>query len=894
VAGNNLCGHPDAAFNSSSQTLLRAVDISSNDWTGPLPSHVFSLPNLESFASIKTCFSGSLPSSICECSSLSVLLLDGVTSGAKCQRKFSIDALSKSDAYVSTKGPLKGGIPACIWTKLPLLKSLHLGSNGLTGYIMWGTDMESLGSNLSSIVLSYNQLSGTIPNALLSSPFTTLELSNNRFKGTIDGTLVHSDAVIYLQNNRLSGFLSASYANASGDISIMQGNLIDCNEKHHKPAADAHSEETSCGSSDLDDALLVWGLTLCIGVIAAGVAVFARCNKKASLWVEATTSLWTGSVAFCCRRSSPVLSSCIRKLPDGNENADVNHKSLFGYLAAFVSPPANMFAFFDISQRIVAFQSLFLCLVTASLCIPLYAALKFVQNGDYSTHTYQYRWLVSATFLTGRAPALAIILLWALTVSIFVRFVLPTHSQTDALRYPPQVVDQKFSCWRLSSCFVFAAMHFVVMSGINASYLYIILSGNYSVRIMTLAQLGISAIKVLWDSYVIPAGLHVLQLLHGSDSTDSVSGATLATLKFICSGLSAIVIPFIVSLLVNSLCFLDLLIPQSVVNENFFYSLANRVACVTITVPNNFSQNAFPVDVSDPSLTDCLSFGSVQQISTDFYPPFTYSFQCGSSILTSYVPVLIYSFTMKTVLFVLQDLWNYYRIGNTPASCGSEDACKLINNGHLLSSGMMSSIVLLTFGIACPSLAVVVVFSTIVETVWFRYHFLVAVRGSMPNGDVTSHHDKIVQDDSILRLKCLDTCAEGLWRLPQRCLWTSVHVASVFWALMVFDMIGDTDVQHPQMAWSGPFIVCILPLIIRLCGTCLVKKHHALHTEKSEADSSIMPRDMTASIENGRSVSRSVLPTRVMSTGRLSNDENLQQVKNPIIHTVSGMNSRFL
>ena len=53
------------------------------------------------------------------------------------------------------------GVPSCVWS-LESLQSLHLSSNGLSGPL--GHPPSS--SPLRDVVLSFNQLTGTIPQAL--------------------------------------------------------------------------------------------------------------------------------------------------------------------------------------------------------------------------------------------------------------------------------------------------------------------------------------------------------------------------------------------------------------------------------------------------------------------------------------------------------------------------------------------------------------------------------------------------------------------------------------------------------------------------------------------------------------------------------------------------------
>jgi Leucine-rich repeat (LRR) protein len=752
VADNNFHGQPDVIFNSSVQTLLTAVDISSNDFSGSFPVNVFALPNLESFASIKTCFSGSLPSAICGCTNLKVLLMDGVTSGPSCQRKFRADVVAGSDAYVSTQGPLAGGIPSCIWSGLPLLTSLHLSSNGLTGTI--GPIPDS--SNLTSIVLSYNQLSGTIPVELLSLPFTTLELSNNRFKGTVDGDLVFSDAVVYLQNNRLSGYLPISFSNAS-QVSIMEGNLINCDKEHPKPAADAHASETACGSSSLNDALVVWAVVGVAFMLTTGILL---------LYLGQTTSMDQTAlmkiVAVNVRLTIKTLQLLLTKFEAYNPEwyLQLTVLSLRDVVPVDRTSP-GLTIYFITLLFVSAFQVLQVGVISLMLCVPLYLCLKFADSNQYSSHTFQYQWLVSATFLTGVPPAVCVLLLWTVSLLAFVYVIRFQHAvgcsalaATNQNFIPTKPVDLNSESnadgpsnssvsmmyRRYIGCICFLLAHFTVMSCVNAAYLYIILSGNFSVTVMSVSQVAVSIVKVLWDSYVIPFGVGLLQYLLGeSDSAKTtVTGPVLAyvILKFCCSLLTAMVIPFIVSLFVNSLCFLDLFIPQSVVNENFSYNIANKVQCISVAAPSiNVSTPNGPMPLQPPDITDCLSFGSVQAFSTDFYPSFTYSFQCGSGILTSYVPVLIYSFTFRMISLLLKRLWRVVKervlfarktmADELNKSSYSEETQERIassvrnatHEGQFVSTSLMYCVVLLTFGLASPPLAGIMMLSMIVDYV---------------------------------------------------------------------------------------------------------------------------------------------------------------------------------
>ena len=67
---------------------LSVVDVSFNNFKGPLPTTVFLLPNITILGATNNCFSGTLPASICNAKKLRVLSLGGLTSGVNCIRRY--------------------------------------------------------------------------------------------------------------------------------------------------------------------------------------------------------------------------------------------------------------------------------------------------------------------------------------------------------------------------------------------------------------------------------------------------------------------------------------------------------------------------------------------------------------------------------------------------------------------------------------------------------------------------------------------------------------------------------------------------------------------------------------------------------------------------------------
>jgi Leucine-rich repeat (LRR) protein len=144
LSGNQLLGgNITSMFSSNTTKSLRYVVMSSMSLTGSLPSSLFNLSNLKTLVLSLNCITGTLSSSICESTSLSSLILDGVGVGSSC----STNRGSRSSFH--------GYIPSCLFS-MPSLSTLHLTGNGLTGTL----PELSANSSLTTLSLTSNRLTG--------------------------------------------------------------------------------------------------------------------------------------------------------------------------------------------------------------------------------------------------------------------------------------------------------------------------------------------------------------------------------------------------------------------------------------------------------------------------------------------------------------------------------------------------------------------------------------------------------------------------------------------------------------------------------------------------------------------------------------------------------------
>jgi Leucine-rich repeat (LRR) protein len=125
---NHLSGNLNAIFNATAQTSLTTIQLNNNQFTGILPTEVFRLPQLLTFAAVSNCFHGQLPDNLCRARTLRSLILDGFGTASTCRNEF-LPGVSSSYTLRHTLGQ---PLPACL-LQMPNITALHLSGTGLTG-----------------------------------------------------------------------------------------------------------------------------------------------------------------------------------------------------------------------------------------------------------------------------------------------------------------------------------------------------------------------------------------------------------------------------------------------------------------------------------------------------------------------------------------------------------------------------------------------------------------------------------------------------------------------------------------------------------------------------------------------------------------------------------------
>lgn len=293
-------------------SLLLNLDISNNYLTGTFPSIIFFLfPYLHSFLANNNCFDlnnlfGTFQNSsivgyssnatdplICQATSLSQIAMDGLSSNPQCRTFVFSTIMSKRIRTYFVSLPLTPNtIPPCIFS-LPQILSIHLSGNGLVGTIpslnVYGGDnndvnISTTGSFISQslieLALSYNRLSGTIPESIqLHGNWKYLDLSYNKLSGKIlpdNKWYLNNGALtdLYLEVNRLSDIVPSNLLNLEV-VSILRGNLFDCpwsSGVNSLPKNDPIAETYNCGSSLADTVFITW--TIIMILLAVLLAIF--------------------------------------------------------------------------------------------------------------------------------------------------------------------------------------------------------------------------------------------------------------------------------------------------------------------------------------------------------------------------------------------------------------------------------------------------------------------------------------------------------------------------------------------------------------------------------------------------------------------------------------------
>jgi len=626
LQGNNLKGSLDSIF-STAQLHLTTIQLDNNQFTGTIPDVIFDLPSLVTVTMVGSCIHGKLPSNICSATKLEALILYGLNTGSDCTH----------NAITTTKS-FGGTLPACL-LQLPELRTLLLSGNGLTGTIA----DTFIPPRLLELDLSHNRLSGSIPHSVQNHTWYLLDLAHNKLNGVLNGALcaqqnlsLHLNMTLIdllpdkvidawkaknktlpslspslsLTSNRLSGRIPNSVKRLQ-DITILAGNLFECSySKTDLPEHDDGNDNYECASNTFNVSIYVW----------LGLVMLGGCIVAVMYWYK-----WH-----------------VRYIPADIPDAHMSHIS-------------NVIDVFDAMYTVLkctAWCTLFVLCVM----LPFYGIVSRFEG----THTHQYAYLISGIYNSGVVPfvcntILLIVLMWIMY------YTLHTTSKDTTTLY-----NTCSTLWFSTICsdrnlvwLLYIATNVSVVAGVNIAFVYVVLYESSAVQ--TAAQVLLSLFKLVWNVWVSPLLLRHLAVRFMQKAPTEVVHATLPPPLDIHS---------------NTIEVSDVEIEVSS-EEPFFLlellvALFNNIAipCLVVAAidPNCFSTALQPAESKsvDYLLPVCQKkFQGAQCLSTKFQPatlhfnpPFTYSYQCSASFITSYAPTFVYMsistvFLLPLLQFVL-------------------------------------------------------------------------------------------------------------------------------------------------------------------------------------------------------------------------------------------------
>jgi Leucine-rich repeat (LRR) protein len=881
VDSNQFTGNPFSSFNASSNPLIQVINIAENLFTGSIDRNVFDFPKLLAFSAVSNCLSGSLPDDICDspaASSIQVIALDGVSGNTKCPvtQKLNDDRPSFISGTFQSNS-FRSSIPSCLM-QLPALQTLHLSGNELYGTI----PQISSNSTLVDLSLSNNKLTGSIHSSIQLHDFNRLDLASNRLGGSLerDFHISANQTILTLAVNRISGPLPSSIINIASDapqltdLNVLTSNIFSCTVDEI-PQEDLHADTYSCGSYPVNVSCYTW-ISL-VGVLSFTLFVVYRILKPSLLStydyptsspkptdsgnIETTDQeavdrntmltrlmkkvhsslklqadlviLWilTATIPFQEVAKQEVRAS-IQRLsvidqtfgnplhhlfhPDnepaiGREKANLEfpsrtrshaRKSTWPTLSTITMAEKMWLKLTESRAMLILFvlcrywsitMGAILCLVL----IPIYVGL----NAIGSIVDYPYAYVISVAFVHGYGPVivcgLSVVLILWFTSSI----IIPLENlfeQHRGSRFTPSVKETKVVITKYFLIYAFHLVNLVVTVTVNAAYVSTILNPNISRNILTVIQISVSMFKLIWNSIFIPWSTRKL--------VPYMSLGRNMQNRLIMSLTNFIVAPGIALLATNQSCFY-----YAFVQHDSVTSSANISVCLL-----------FSIDPSGQIPPRC-SQTATTAFFTLYDPPFQYSYACGTAMMVTYAPILLYSYMVSGLLIpMFQYVVAMYPQILKPKmiSCikrmlFSEDQAALSKQGdgaavyeageseddirksikRIKGRGVMVSLIvhmtmLLTYGIAIPLVGITVIVTILTHS--FIWKMLIGRYVSIVAWSQQVFHSEdrdlstLPMDLAMLENDCRDS-----WQGLFVCYLICVVTISTFWALLFFDMVAD-------------------------------------------------------------------------------------------------------
>ena len=543
---------------------------------------------------------------------------------------------------------------------------------------------------------------GTIPIHLQQmSNLAYLDLSENRLSGNIELMnmyhLEYSQAnetvmTLSLHGNRLSGELPGDFHNAEY-INILRGNMFGCLFRNELPKNDPYVDSFFCGSEELSLSLILPFALLLILLVGRWLPVCV-CSTKPISESSSSAASWRkyDIVGMYLMQTWSALKFITGYTLDNPFTLQI--PGAYGNSLAYTE------IFFQTLYDLCVL-SMVVSLSIVLLSIPLYTVLKTINNGTFKTHQYQYGWIISGAWMEGSEPARAIlglVVVFMCTLAMFQQWFdnkmrdrvmqfenskttpeagiedkavhgytapnsddergcvrplsPPIHNVGEADSDGIDASDEVLSptsrfyvniAWRIGQF----AFNVGVVLVCNILYVVSERGGNIAERY--LAVLAIGAFKVVWNNSVVRMlALNILLLPRKLYETDN-EFAIGCTFQYLCIIFNVLLAPCIAICVANGNCFANVFIQTDPVEIELSYP----VCTLSLAVDRNFSI----VPQNDVTTQDCLTETTSAPYQEPFYPPFLYSFQCSSALVSAYAPAFIIQYALAGFIVPLMEFF---------------------------------------------------------------------------------------------------------------------------------------------------------------------------------------------------------------------------------------------
>ena len=772
--------------NVTTHARLSTILLSNNQLTGQIPDNVFRLRNLAVFSAVSNCFNSRLSDFMCTSRTLNTIALDGMRSGRSCRSVL----LGQTGAYY-VKNALVQKIPDCLF-QMPSLTTLHLSGNGLTGQ---PPDNITISPALYDLSLSHNRLSGTIPDNFQTKGWLSLDLSYNRYTGSLLTAFNYNDTItgergkLSLENNRLSGKIPQSLLEVR-QIRMLGSNLFGCtDERSDLPKSDPERGTYHCGSNSFEVPYYCW---LALSGLCLIVLVWSFCYRGSNNLLQ-YPSIIVKKVQLQLR--------CIRDFP-----LEKSSRSLQTVILLCD----------DISMLSVASF-----LLTGVVLVPLYLAIA----KPYGTYSHQYAWQASAAMLSGRTVTAVLIVLWlfllcvVIALSYYYQRRAKTYTKAQNALNRTSRPDSRtvllsvsvlswFELYTLYGLFMLISICVVV--GVNILYVYVVLYKHR--KVVVLVQILLAFFKLFWSNFCSRELMHwtARQISKSIEATESIYGREFHLVQLLVSLLNNIVIPCIVVAVVSPDCFYNVFVPPPTVRASYVYS---RCAFYSILFGK------------------CVTYEDAVG-DTSYNPPFIYTYQCSSSIITYYAPAFVFLCITATFITPLSQLFCLHasRIERLPAYI--KVALKYFvpkimkpfdpsltpkfkprspyfdaNRAVILLFSYLG--MLLTFGVVFPPLA-----AALTVTIFSTIYFIKITMGSFIASATRLKAEGYIK---LLNMAC-ERMAQLAVLGPS--VWLIVTFSCFFYALFLFDTLGNA-VGYDEAYWVL-VVMPLMPVCLYVVYRCVV------------------------------------------------------------------------